>query len=40
VASVIFDISKVDPVIARGLNSAVKDVQIKMAEGVTKIREC
>ena len=33
-----FDITKVDPVIAKALERAVKDVQIKMAEGVTKIK--
>ncbi len=33
-----FDITKVDPEIARGLNKAVKEVQIKLAEDVTKIK--
>lgn len=33
-----FDISKVDPAIAAGLNKAVKEVQIKMNEGVTKVK--
>ena len=33
-----FDISKVDPKIAAGLNKAVKEVQIKLAEGVTKLK--
>ena len=33
-----FDITKVDPEIANGLNKAVKEVQIKMAEGVTKMK--
>ena len=33
-----FDIAKVDPKIAAGLNKAVKEVQIKLAEGVTKLK--
>ena len=33
-----FDISKVDPKIAEGLNKAVKEVQIKMAEEITKLK--
>jgi len=33
-----FDIAKVDSEIARGLNKAVKEVQIKLAEDVTKIK--
>ena len=33
-----FDITKVDPEIAKGLNKAVKEVQIKLAEDVTKIK--
>ncbi len=33
-----FDIAKVDPKIAEGLAKAVKEVQIKMAEDVTKIK--
>ncbi len=33
-----FDISKVDSAVARGLEKAVKEVQIKLAEGVTKIK--
>ncbi len=33
-----FDISKVDTAIAAGLNKAVKEVQIKMAEGATKMK--
>jgi hypothetical protein len=33
-----FDISKVDPAIGRGLEKAVKEVQIKLAEGVTKMK--
>jgi hypothetical protein len=33
-----FDISKVDPGIAAGLNKAVKEVQIKLAEGISKIK--
>ncbi len=33
-----FDISKVDPGIARGLEKAVKEVPIKMQEGVTKMK--
>ena len=33
-----FDIGKVDPEIAHGLDKAVKEVQIKMAEGVTKMK--
>jgi len=33
-----FNISQIDPAIARGLERAVKDVQIKMQEGVTKMK--
>ncbi len=33
-----FDINKLDPPIARGLEKAVKEVQIKLAEGVTKMK--
>ena len=33
-----FDISKVDPKTAEGLNKAVKEVQIKMAEEITKLK--
>ena len=33
-----FDISKIDPAIARGLEKAVKEVPIKMQEGVAKIK--
>ena len=33
-----FDISKIDPAIARGLAKAVKEVPIKMQEGVAKIK--
>ncbi|MGH6689556.1 MAG: DUF1254 domain-containing protein [Gammaproteobacteria bacterium] len=33
-----FDIAEVDPKIAEGLNKAVKEVQIKMAEDVTKVK--
>jgi len=33
-----FNISAIDPAIARGLERAVKDVQIKMQEGVTKMK--
>ncbi len=33
-----FDIAKVDPKIAAGLAKAVKEVQIKMAEEITKIK--
>jgi hypothetical protein len=33
-----FDIGKVDPAIARGLERAFKEVQVKLAEGVTKLK--
>ena len=33
-----FDISKVDPAIARGLNQAVKEVQVKIANGPLEIK--
>ncbi len=33
-----FDITKTDPEIVKGLNKAVKEVQIKLAEDVTKIK--
>jgi hypothetical protein len=33
-----FDITKVDPKIAEGLNKAVKEVQIKLAEGVAQLK--